>query len=308
MSATSKTAWSSSELTDALIRERLWFPSGVPGVYGRSGAFEDVVTAFDAIVTGMAHADGAERVYFPPVVSRQALVTTEYMQSFPSLCGSIHSFCGDERAHRDLMSTVAEEGDWGAHLAQTALTLTPAACYPLYPTLSGTLAPGGGLFDLSSYVFRHEPSDDPARLQIFRMRENVRVGTADEVRAWRARWMERGVALLESLGLDVRLEVANDPFFGRAGRMLKANQRTDAGKFEIVSPICADQALTALASFNVHGDKFGHAFDIRSSDGGCAQSACFGFGLERVALALFRTHGLDLGRWPEDVRRQLALA
>jgi hypothetical protein len=32
-----------------------------------------------------------------------------------------------------------------------------------------------------------------------------------------------------------------------------------------------------------------------------------GFGLERVALALFKTHGLDPRSWPADVRNVLAL-
>jgi hypothetical protein len=39
-----------------------------------------------------------------------------------------------------------------------------------------------------------------------------------------------------------------------------------------------------------------------------AHSACVGFGLERVALALFKRHGLDVGDWPREVRDVLALA
>ena len=38
-----------------------------------------------------------------------------------------------------------------------------------------------------------------------------------------------------------------------------------------------------------------------------AHSACVGFGLERVALALFKTHGLKLSAWPREVRDVLAL-
>jgi hypothetical protein len=33
-----------------------------------------------------------------------------------------------------------------------------------------------------------------------------------------------------------------------------------------------------------------------------------GFGLERVALALFRTHGLDGAAWPREVRDVLSIA
>ena len=33
-----------------------------------------------------------------------------------------------------------------------------------------------------------------------------------------------------------------------------------------------------------------------------AHTACVGFGLERITLALLRHHGLDLAAWPEAVR------
>jgi hypothetical protein len=49
------------------------------------------------------------------------------------------------------------------------------------------------------------------------------------------------------------------------------------------------------------------AFDIHSSDGAVAHSACVGFGLERIALALFHRHGLELSGWPREVRDVLAL-
>ena len=55
-------------------------------------------------------------------------------------------------------------------------------------------------------------------------------------------------------------------------------------------------------------DHFGETFGIRTSGGEVAHSACVGFGLERVALALFKTHGLEIDAWPGHVRDVLALA
>jgi seryl-tRNA synthetase len=138
------------------------------------------------------------------------------------------------------------------------------------------------------------------------MRENVRIGAPDDVAEWRELWMARGIELLEGLGLPVTLEVANDPFFGRGGRMLKANQRADRSKFEICLPVVAEQP-TALASFNYHRDKFSRTFDIRTVDGEYAHTACIGFGLERVAIALLHTHGLDCASWPREVREGLGI-
>ena len=50
-------------------------------------------------------------------------------------------------------------------------------------------------------MFRHEPSDDPARLQIFHQHEMVRIGEPEAVLAWREEWAQRGLELLRSLGL-----------------------------------------------------------------------------------------------------------
>jgi len=52
------------------------------------------------------------------------------------------------------------------------VALTPATCYPVYPVMAarGPLPEGGRVFDLQSYCFRHEPSEDPARMQMFRIR------------------------------------------------------------------------------------------------------------------------------------------
>ena len=50
---------------------------------------------------------------------------------------------------------------------------------------------------------------------------------ADRAQQHRDDWAERGLDLLTSLGLPAAVEVANDPFFGRSGRMLAANQRAE---------------------------------------------------------------------------------
>jgi len=118
-------------------------------------------------------------------------------------------------------------------------------------------------------------------------------------------WMDRAATLLAALGLPVELAIANDPFFGRGGRMLRVNQRQDEGKFEILCPICSAVHPTAIASFNYHQDKFGNAFAIRQQNGEVAHSACIGFGLERCALALIKTHGFEMERWPAAARQQL---
>jgi len=282
-------------------------PSGVAGVYGRSGTFEGVIEHFEQYVTRTGADLEAEVMRFPPILSRRTYERTDHVETMPQLLGSVHSFGGAEAEHSELLRQLHEGEDWTRSLEGTDVVLVPAACYPLYPTATGVLPPGGRTVDLRTFVFRHEPSDDPARMQSFRQREYVRLGTAQEAVSHRDEWIRRGLEIHTSLGLAVRQELASDAFFGRGGRMMKATQREQHLKYELVVPITSDEKPTAITSSNCHLDHFGLAFDIRTEDGGVAHSACVGFGLERVALALFRTHGMDPDGWPAEVRSVLEL-
>ena len=290
-----------------LVEAGLLIPSGVKGVYGRSGLFEQVIDQFELFVTRMGAHLKPEVMRFPPVFNRAHYSRINHINNFPDLMGSVHSFTGGDAEHTELVRKFEAEEDWSRDLSASEVMMIPAACYPLYPAATGTLPQGGRTVDLKTFVFRHEPSDDPARMQIFRQREYVRLGTAAEALAHRDYWLERGKGMLESVGLPVEAVVANDPFFGRGGRMMKATQREQVLKYELVVPICSEEKPTAIASTNLHLDYFGLAFDIRTADGQAAHTACIGFGLERIALALFKVHGLDPARWPAAVRGVLAL-
>ena len=144
------------------------------------------------------------------------------------------------------------------------MVLTPAACYPLYPAMAarGPLPEGGVTLDTGdSYVFRREPSSDPSRMQIFHMREIVRVADRDTVVEWRLGWRARAEELLRSLGLELELDIASDPFFGRTGRLLAAQQRDQELKWELLAPVAGDKP-TAIASSNYHQDHFGHTYGL----------------------------------------------
>lgn len=292
---------------DRLFSSGLLIETGVDGLYGRSGRFEDVIAAFERLVDRTGGADGAETIRFPPGLNRAYFEKSGYMKSFPQLAGTIHSFCGCDLDHISLIRCMDEGKDWTLEQKATDIVLTPAACYPLYPTIAnrGNLPAGGGLYDLQSYCFRHEPSKDPARQQLFRMREYVRMGSQQDVMEFRQTWMERGVDMMKKVELPFDVDVANDPFFGRAGRLLVNNQRDQNLKFELLIPIASVENPTACMSFNYHQDQFGVKWGLHQEDGSTAHTACVGFGLERIALALFHHHGLDTDAWPENVRKEL---
>ncbi len=292
---------------EQLVAEGLLVSMGVRGLWARGGDFERVIERFDALVTREGARLQPEVMRFPPIFPRAHYAKIDHIRNFPDLMGSVHTFTGSDREHRAMIGKFEEGADWSRDLVPAQVMMTPAICYPLYPTATGTLPEGGRRVDLQGFAFRHEPSDDPARMQIFRMHEFVRLGTPDEAMEHRGYWLEKGQEIFESVGLMTERVVANDPFFGRGGKIQKAIQVEQNLKYEFVVPICSTEKPTAIGSANCHLDHFGVAFDIRSSDGAVAHSACVGFGLERVALALFKTHGLKLAAWPREVRDVLAV-
>jgi seryl-tRNA synthetase len=296
-----------AQLLQELFDRRLLIDSGVPGVYGRGGEFERVREALAALVTRASAAEDPEQLRFPPILPRRELERIEYLKSFPHLAGTIFSFDGSEARAQKQYECACRHEDWSEYQSMTDLVLTPAACYPVYPAIAarGPLPAGGVMVDAGgAYVFRREPSADPARLQMFHQRELVRIGEPEVVREWRDAWRERALELLGGIGLEVELDLASDPFFGRSGRMLTASQRQQQLKFEVLTPI-AGPGPTAVASFNYHQDHFASVYNLRCEDGEQAHTACLGFGLERITIALFATHGFAVETWPAEVRERL---
>jgi seryl-tRNA synthetase len=296
-------------LLDRLIANGVLIPSGVDGIYARSGRFEAVVDALDALVVRTGAVDNPEVLRFPPAMVTEQLVKSGYLKSFPQLLGTIHCFCGNEADHRKLLRCVDENQPWMDQQQSTDLLMTPAACYPVYPLVArrGQLPHEGALFDIHSWCFRHEPSLDPARMQCFRLHEFVRIGSNEQVLEFRQVWFDRAQAVVNALALPYTIDIANDPFFGRAGRLVADNQREQKLKYELLVPVASEEKPTACMSFNYHLDHFGEPWNIRTAGGAVANSGCVGFGLERITLALFRHHGMDPSDWPHKVRSALRL-
>lgn len=288
----------------AHVEAALFHRLGVDGVYGRTGLYEDVVTRLGDYITRQRDAR-AEVLRFPPVMSRRQLEKSGYLKSFPNLLGCVCALHGSE----DEIRSAAESAEWTAALSASDLVLSPAACYPTYPLVAarGQLPGGGLIFDVQADCFRHEPSRALSRLQSFRMREYVRIGTAADISAFCALWMERAQELARELVLPHAVDAASDPFFGRVGQMMAVSQRLASLKFELLIPYYDGAAPTACMSFNYHREHFGTVWGIRDAAGELAHTGCVAFGIDRLAVALFCVHGVAPQRWPAPVRQALAL-
>ena len=290
---------------EGLVAHGLIVPVRVQGAFGRGAVFEDVLEHFNALVSRISKDDGAELYTFPPVIDRTIIERTDYLDSFPNLAGTVFSFFGKDKQAKELSARVHAGQPWADTQGITDVCLNPAACYPVYPVIAGKLPPDGRTITMTNWVYRHEPSPEPTRMQSFRVREFVRAGSPEMVVAWRDQWLERGLELLLSLGLPAKSDVASDPFFGRAGKILADGQKQPKLKFEVLVPVISAENPTAVCSFNYHQEHFGEVFGIHTADDRVAHTACLGFGLERVVMALFKTHGFDPKSWPAPVRARL---
>jgi seryl-tRNA synthetase len=72
--------------------------------------------------------------------------------------------------------------------------------------------------------------------------------------------------------------------------------------FLLVGPRRPPPPPTACMSFNYHRDHFGTAWGIADAAGEPAHTACVAFGMDRLAVAMFHTHGRNVAAWPTAVR------
>jgi seryl-tRNA synthetase len=290
------------------LADILFFPMGSDGVYARTALYEDVVERLAALITRHREPN-TEMMRFPPVMNRAQLEKSGYLKSFPNLLGCVCGLHGTEREINSAVSRFDAGGDWTTSLSPADLVLSPAACYPVYPIAAarGALPAGGLRFDVAADCFRAEPSRHLDRLQSFRMREYVCIGSPEDVSDFRERWMTRAQGIARDLGLTFKVDYASDPFFGRVGQMKAVSQKQQSLKFELLIPLRSEEQPTACMSFNYHRDHFGLTWDIKDVKGEPAHTSCVAFGMDRLAVAMFHTHGTDVAKWPAEVRKALEL-
>ncbi len=183
-----------------------------------------------------------------------------------------------------------------------------AACVPIYPMLKDALIPEKEprYFLISGKCFRNESGNicELMRLNEFYMKEYVCIGTLEQtldmIAKARALWEE----WIETFGLHATIETANDSFFANNYKKLKIFQILGDSKQEFRVLIPHSGAFCAVSSSNVHRTHFTKSYNIHNEHALC-QSACFAFGIERLAYTLLAQKGLDVGKWDEATRREI---
>ncbi|MFJ4778910.1 hypothetical protein [Streptomyces sp. NPDC088762] len=235
-----------------------------------------LIRAFDALILSWAERLRADERRYPVLLRAEDLEGIDYYENFPHL-GLAVATADPERltalraaTDRPLTALPAEV------LNEARLGLPSAACYSVYFDLRGqTLPSEANRFTTVATCYRNETRyEGLRRLLGFSMREIVFVGDGDGAKEHLSGAKELVLGLAGKLGLDMKTEVATDPFFDSNG---------SRAKMQLLFPVKEEFVVDGLAvgSVNYHRNFFGERCEISLPDGGPAHTSCLAFGLER---------------------------
>jgi seryl-tRNA synthetase len=287
-----------------------------PGFYSFQGDVLRVLKALNQCTLDIANELQAVEQEHPAVWPVRLFRMIDYFREFPQqmiLCAPVKD---DFAARSGFSKLYSKEREFdavpmdGELMAESSYGLQPAVCDCCYYTLEGSRSHSDCYYTTVNKVFRNERSATHRldRLTNFTVRDIMFVGSESFVLEARQGLIDRLGRLIVALGLQAKIETANDPFFANESAMKSVFQNAHRLKYELLATIPHLGREVAVGSINLHTDFFGRAFDIRLDDGTLAHSGCIGVGMERMAYALFSQHGADLSAWPAEVRSYLGLA
>lgn len=279
------------------------------GLCGLSGPLLALFRWFEARFRALAARFGADEHHYPTMIPAEILEEVGYLTHFPQHA----TFCCHLPDSLPVLEAVAADGRRveavADHLCPPRHVLTPGVCLPCYRQLRDVvLAPGEvRAVTMQNHVFRYEGARfrPLTRAWDFTVRDVVFFGAGAPIEALRRQVVDACIALCAELGLDVSVQLANDPFFLDASRDKAVYQRMGEVKYELLFDLPHRGPPLAAASFNLHRDFYTKIYGTRRADGELAESACMGFGLERWVYGFLSQKGLDPRAWPALVTRKL---
>ncbi|MBB5936387.1 hypothetical protein [Streptomyces zagrosensis] len=241
--------------------------------------------AIDAAFLRLADDWQAPEFRFPFLMRCQDLDNFGYYDNFPHL-GLAATRLDPERLGALLKQPPRPVEQMPTEVMEaSAFALPSAACYSIYLDLAGSVLPADGVLRTTvGTCFRNEDHyQGLQRLLGFSMREIVCVGPGETAKSHLIRAKEEVISLCAQLGLDLRLEVATDPFFDENGGKAKMQRLFPVKEEFVVGGL-------AIGSVNYHRNFFGERCAIQAGDD-TAHTSCLAFGLERWVYTLTERFG-----------------
>jgi len=271
----------------------------------RKGLAVALYDKLDKLFIHLANRHHAELRNYPSMISIPTLQKCNYISSFPQ---NIHLVAEIPHQMKSLeQAREINRLDTVSRLSSYALS--PTICFHCYAELAGTRLSEPLALTALGTCFRHETPWRLGnhRLNEFKMREVVLFGDADFIQTERKIFMEEVWGLFESLRMTGIIETATDPFYfsdenGKGQLQMMGNM-----KYELIVDAGEQSGMFSIASFNYMQDSLCKPFEITNGSYTPMHSGCIGFGIDRWVYALLVYHGIDLEKWPAEVREVLDL-
>ncbi|MBR3045587.1 MAG: hypothetical protein IKI45_14030 [Oscillospiraceae bacterium] len=273
------------------------------GVYAYAGLFLKIMRYFDKKIAefGYANFEGLKEHEYPVLYPVEKYAKGRYFETFP------HFIMFQTVMNNDLdtLGRFAEQGVSDPAIFEEMKTpvnvLRHAACAPIYEILSGrTISPEKPeVYMVKGKCFRNEADNvfELARVNEFTMKEYVFIGTPEQcndgIQSAKALWK----FWADIFGLNCKLDTANDSFFASNYQKLKLFQILGDSKQEFKWYVPFSESYIACSSANFHRTHFSKPYQIRTDAGTYCNTACFAFGIERMAYAFLNQKGIDPQKW-----------
>jgi len=284
------------------------------GLFSFQGRFLEVLRACQQYVFDVALSHNAIEQQYPVLWPVNLYKKINYFNDFPHQVILAAPVKSDFETRDSFAKKYSKERDYHAvsmdnGIADSVYGLQCAVCDTCYYNIRETVNHPNTLYTTTNKVFRNENSATGSldRLTEFTVRDIMFVGDMDFVMLNRQRMFDEAEKLLTLVGLESKIETADDPFFTNDAVVKNLFQSASELKHELLVKLNYSGDFMAVGSVNLHLDFFGQAFGITLPDGTPAYSGCVGIGFERLVFGLYCQYGVPTEKWPKSVLDTLNL-
>ena len=281
------------------------------GAYAYGGLFLKIYKYFIAKIRdfGYEQFKGIQEYDYPVLYPVKDYEQGGYFESFPHYL----MFQTVMKNDLDVLDRFAREGSADPHIFEEMKTpvnvMRHAACAPVYRMLAGRTIDRDApqIFLVSGKCFRNEAQNvtELSRLDEFLMNEYVFIGTPEQCKEGVEKAKDLWNFWMDTFGINCKIDTANDSFFASNYKKLKVFQILGDSKQEFKWYLPATDYYCSCSSINIHRTHFSMPYNIRNDEGTFCHTACFAFGIERLAYALLCQKGLEPEKWDEATRNEL---
>ena len=296
------------DVFEALQEMGAVFPTGY-GKLAYAGVMAEVFEAVDQFIKGHCLQLGARQELYPPAVEGETLLRAGY---FDILAQHAYFIAPLKTSLESLRA--AKDGDvlkpsGEDHLQVPDWVMSPTVCHHCFEARKDSSVELPLKVTALNQCSRFEVHDTYGmrRLRMYWMRECI---LFDEEEATVVEFLDDLMKIttdaLQRWGVSHEVVTANDPFFSNSATSKRTFQNMFALKRELKLPIPGGSL--ACASFNNHQRSLVEPFNIRKSGSSSEKdiaSGCVAWGYDRLIFALFSQLGVDISKWPAQVRSDL---